>query len=408
MKTIMNTEVYDMICPKCRSESPPAAIYCSQCGRKLQTVKKSKIKTRGNGTGCAYWDPVHRYWVAQVIVGYRPLPPFDENNQDNRKRKVPIKKTKSGFKRREDALAYCSQLKDLKPVIHNETLQEIYEAWETWYSPRVDPSTMAGYRAAYAYYKKLHDTRITEISAGDLQQCMDACPKGKRTHQNMKVVAGLLWKYAKDQHIVAQVESENLYTGKGKSKKRDALTDIEVEKIRKAIGIYRYAEYIYCLCYLGYRPGEMLALRKDQVLEHDGRLFLVEGKKTDAGRNRTVPVHSKIEEIIRSRLYVPGTDLIFPQYTFTRGQNPLFCGFKQMSDNYLRENTFKPMMARLGIADGKVPYAARHTFSNKLKNAAGDDVDKAALMGHSKYTFTQTNYQSTDLSELTAVMDSIK
>ena len=79
-----------------------------------------------------------------------------------------------------------------------------------------------------------------------------------------------------------------------------------------------------------------------------------------------------------------------------------------MSDNYLRENTFKPMMARLGIAEGKVPYAARHTFSNKLKNAAGDDVDKAALMGHSKYTFTQTNYQSTDLSELTAVMDSIK
>jgi integrase len=241
---------------------------------------------------------------------------------------------------------------------------------------------------------------------------MDDCPKGKRTHQNMKVVAGLLWKYAKSKHIVSQVESETLYTGRGQSKKREALTDIEVEKIRQAIGQHRYAEYIFCLCYLGYRPGEMLELRKDQVIEHKGRLFLIEGKKTDAGRNRTVPVHQKIESIVRDRLMVPGTDLIFPQYSFTRASKespvPLFTGFKQMSDNYFREMVFKPIMAALGVADGKVPYGARHTFSNKLKNAAGDDIDKAALMGHSDYTFTQTKYQSTDLDELAAVMDSVK
>ena len=115
----------------------------------------------------------------------------------------------------------------------------------------------------------------------------------------MKVVAGLLWKYAKSKHIVSQIESETLYTGRGKSVKREALTDIEVEKIRQAISKQRYAEYIYCLCYLGYRPGEMLEIRKDQVIDHDGRLFITEGKKTEAGIGRTVPVHQKIEQIIR-------------------------------------------------------------------------------------------------------------
>ena len=229
----------------------------------------------------------------------------------------------------------------------------------------------------------------------------------------MKVVAGLIWKYAKSKHIVSQVESETLYTGRGQSKKREALTDIEVEKIRQAIGKYRYAEYIFALCYLGYRPGEMLELRKDQVIEHKGRLFLIEGKKTEAGRNRTVPVHQKIEDIIRARLMVPGTDLIFPQYVFSKASKkndhiPQLTAFKEMSDNYFREEVFKPMMAALGIAAGKVPYGARHTFSNKLKDAEGNDIDKAALMGHSDYTFTQTKYQSTDLDELAAVMDSIK
>ena len=393
-----------VICTKCKTETVPGAVFCHQCGKKLTTTKKSRTKSRGNGTGCAYYDPVHRYWVAQVVVDRR-VP------EDKTKQMIPVKKTKSGFRRREDALAYCAKLKDTKPAVPTVTLKEVFDDWDKWYEPRVDSSTMAGYRAAFRYYGSLYTKRITEITAGDLQKCMDDCPKGKRTHQNMKVVAGLVWKYARDQHIVSQIESENLYTGKGKSKKREALTDIEQEKIRKAIGSERYAEYIYCLIYLGYRPGEMLELRKDQVIEHKGRLFLIEGKKTEAGRGRAVPVHQKINDIIRDRLFVPGTDLIFPQYVFTRqkkDRDPQLIEFKEMTDNYFREMVFKPMMARLGIAEGKVPYGARHTFSNKLKAAEGDERDKAALIGHSDYTFTQTKYQSTDLDELAAVMDSIK
>ena len=394
-----------MNCAKCGRSFQDDAVFCPYCGKKQAKLpRKTRVKSRGNGTGTAFKRG--SAWTAQVIVDWRVIA---EN-----KPLVPVKVTKGGFRTRDQALQYCPILKAEYngPTAVQMTLQQIYDAWEPWYSPRVDPSTMAGYRAAYNYFGKLHDKNIAQISADDLQQCMDDCPKGKRTHQNMKVVAGLLWKYAKDKHLVSQVESENLYTGKGKSKKREALTDIEVEKIRQAIGSERYAEYIYVLCYLGYRPGELLELRKDQVVEHKGRLFLIEGKKTEAGINRTVPVHQKIEDIIRSRLYVPGTDLVFPQYTFSKSSKknpmPLFTGFKQMSDNYLRENVFKPICSRLGIAKGKVPYAARHTFTNKLKNANGNDIDKAALAGHSDYTFTQTKYQSTDLDELLAVVDSFK
>ena len=392
-----------MTCAKCGKSFQDDAIFCPYCGKKQVIIqRKPRAKSRGNGTGTAFKRG--STWTAQVVVDWRVI--ADD------KPLVPVKKTKSGFKSRDAALQYCPILRDSRPDESTMTLQQVYEAWEKWYAPRVEPSTMAGYRSAYHYYGSLYNRRISAITAGDLQTCMDACDKGKRTHQNMKVVAGLIWKYAMDKHIVSQVESSNLYTGRGKSKKREALTDIEVEKIRQAIGTERYAEYIFCLTYLGYRPGEMLEIRKDQIFEHEGRLFIVEGKKTDAGINRTVPVHQKIENIIRDRLYVPGTDLVFPQYTFTKAskkrKNPLFCGFKQMSDNYFREMVFKPICGRLGIAEGKVPYAARHTFSNRLKNAAGDDRDKAALAGHSDYTFTQTKYQSTDLDELLAVVDSFK
>lgn len=397
-----------MNCTKCKKELVQGANFCPWCGRK-QTTGPRKPKRAGNGTGSAYKRGSG--WTAEAVVGWRELPPFDMDNPENKRQRIPIKKTKGGFKTRAEALAYIPTLRGTKDE-SILTLQQVYDAWEPWYAPRVDPSTMAGYRSAFHYYGSLYNRRICTISAGDLQECMDACPRGKRTHQNMKVVAGLIWKYAKDKHIVSQVESENLYTGKGKSKKREALTDIEVQKVFQAIGQHRYAEYIYCLCYLGYRPGEMLEIKKDQIIEYKGRLFLVEGKKTAAGIGRTVPVHQKIEDIIRERLLIPGTDLIFPQYQFGKASKkepvPLFQGFKQMTDDYLREMVFKPMMARLGIAEGKVPYSTRHTFTNKLKNADGNDIDKAALAGHSDYTFTQTKYQSTDLDELLAVMDSFK
>ena len=102
-----------------------------------------------------------------------------------------------------------------------------------------------------------------------------------------------------------------------------------------------------------------------------------------------------------------GTDLLFPMYIYSRDKEHTFKGFKKMTDNYFRESVFKPLMAKLGIAEGKVPYCARHTYSDLLKKAEGDDRDKASLMGHSNYTFTQTNYQSTNLEDRNKITKSL-
>ena len=65
------------------------------------------------------------------------------------------------------------------------------------------------------------------------------------------------------------------------------------------------------------------------------------------------------------------------------------------------------MMARLGI-EGKVPYATRHTYANKVKSVAGADKDKATLMGHESYETTKKYYQSTSLQELKRITDQLE
>lgn len=389
-----------MICRKCKKAAPDGAVFCPNCGKRLSPPER-RPKHSHNGSGCAFKRG--STWTAQIIVGYRSLPE-DLLDPSNAKQRVPIKKTKSGFPTKAAALAYIPTLLGTKDE-PTTTLQDVYKAWEPWYKPRVDSATFGCYRAAFAYFKALHGTPIRQISAGDLQKCMDDCPKGHRTHQNMKVTAGLLWAYAYDQNIVDRDVTENLFIGRGASVQREPLTDLEVEKIRQQIGKDKYAAYVYALCYLGYRPGEMLEIRKDQVFEKDGALFIKEGKKTNAGRDRIVPVHEKIKDIIQEQLRTEGTEYLFPMIMMNRKGK--FKGYKAMTDNYFNKFAFRPLADRLGIPKNKVPYSARHTFSDKLKSAAGTDKTKAALIGHSDYIFTQKKYQSTDLDELRKTMESI-
>lgn len=363
--------------------------------------KRRKSRTRANGTGTAVLRG--KYWQARVIVGWKL-------SKDG-SHKVPEWRTKDGFATKKEAINYCPTLmlaaKKEKKRPSRYTLKNLYEEWEPFYSPRVGASTMVNYLSAYKHFAPLHTKYVDLITASDLQSCMDSCQAGKRTHQNMKVVAGLLWAYAMDKNILDKDVTDHLFIGKHETVQRDPITEQELAVIINAMHQEQYASYVVCLCYLGFRPGEFLSLRKDHYKVIDGIEVLINGSKTEAGKDRIVVIPPCILDIVRSNLWLPGTDLLFPRYVYKKGKDILL-GFKQMSDAYFRESVFKPMMSRLGIAEGKVPYCARHTYSDKLKNAEGSDKAKAGLMGHTTYDFTKSHYQSTDLDDLIAVAVSMR
>lgn len=361
-------------------------------------------RVRGNKQGSVFYRKDRKCWIAQITIGWKP--PQKEGGH-----LVPIKKTISGFKSKKDALAALNKLLNGEAVENDkDSLDDVFKLWKASYESRVAPKTLKGYEQAYAYFSDLKYRRISTISAAELQSCMDKCPKGKRTHQLMKVTAGLIWAYAFDTNRVNKDITDNLYIGKHEQKPREPLTPNEIKLIKNSIGIIPYAEYVYCLCYLGFRPGEFLEIKKSQVnceiIDNELVYYITEGKKTAAGINRRVIVPKQIEEYIISRLSVDGTDYLFPFYYRHRATKELK-ELRRMTVNYFEESVFKPMMARLGIAN-KVPYSARHSYADKLKKADGDVRDKAALIGHSDYNFTRQQYQSSPLEDLKTVTDSIE
>lgn len=364
-----------------------------------------KPKTRGNKQGSVFYRSDRKCWIAQIVVGWKP--PKEEG-----KHASPIKKTISGFKTKKDALIALNKwLNGESPSESKELLDEVFVAWKEFYSSRVSEKTMkSNYEFAYKHFSSIQYRRMASITAADLQECMDKCTAGKRTHQLMKVVAGLLWGYALDLGIVKKDVTKNLYIGKHTTTKREPLTTEDVEAIKNVIGKIRYAEYIYCQCYLGFRPGEFLEIKKEQVkstiINKETVYYITEGIKTEAGIDRNVVIPKQIIDYILERLKVEGTDYLFPMYCYRIHTNE-FTGFRKMTTNYYNESVFKPVTQALGIT-GKVPYSARHTYADKLKHAQGDDRDKAALIGHTDYNFTRSQYQSSPLEDLKAVTDTIK
>ena len=364
------------LCIRCHREMGETP-FCPHCGARQERSPKGK-RTRANGTGTAYKRG--QTWTARITIG------FYQDEDGNLHQKY---KTRGGFRTKKEALEYCQALYHPTKRDSNMIFRDVYLAMERQHAERVGDSTMKGYKAAFAWYKPLHFVRLSLIKADDLQQCIDKCPRGKRVKEDMRTVAGLVYKYAISNDIVGKNYAAHLYTGRDAKGTTPPFTAGEVERIRQAVGVIPYADYVYCMIYTGFRPAELFALKKTSY--QDG--ILTGGGKTKAGTDRKVPVSPKIRGIIDSLSDTPG------EYLFPAEDG------KRMGVDHFRRVCFAHLMDALGITDRR-PYSCRHTFANLLKNVNGSDTDKAALMGHADASMTKY-YQAEEMDKLQAMVDRI-
>lgn len=378
-----------MNCRKCKRETPLDARFCPYCGVSLETAgNPRKARTRPNGAGTAFRRG--KTWTARVVVGWK----LDEDGKS-----LPVWRTKGGFSTKRDALAHCETLRNGPKTVRKLTMQEVYTQWLPAHEGRVGKSTMNCYKAAWKYFAPIHYQTFAEIDTEDLQDCIDDCGKGKRTKENMKALAGLLMKYALPRHQTDMNYAEFLYTGNDEKGTHPAFSPDQVERIRAAVGVVPHAEIVYCLIYTGFRPSELFGLKKSDYIGG----ILYGGIKTNAGKNRAVPVSPKIAPIIESKLF-GDSEYLFPKDDGT-----------QMSANYFRKFYFYQVLDAIGIQpldrkdapNSLVPYSCRHTFANLLKDAPGSDKDKAGLIGHEDYRTTQKHYQSATIEAFKNIINSL-
>lgn len=280
------------------------------------------------------------------------------------------------------------------------TLEQIYKEWSGLYYRKVGKKGREGYENAWHTLHVLGQYAMRDISINDYQFVMDSLKNRSYSLQSkLLLLINQLCKYATNVHRMEVINpSPYLVLDGAAAKSREIFSDEEISRLfLYAQANERFsctAREVLLLIFTGLRPEELFEVEKSDVSLQYHYLFTW-GSKTDAGKDRIIPLISQIMPYVFSFYFTKGRE----NYLITSPR-----GYRVNIDNW-RKRRFYPLMNELGInpADDPrrlVPYCCRHTYAS-LADRAGVDKDTITkIVGHTQFKFTKRVYIHEKLPQL--------
>lgn len=278
------------------------------------------------------------------------------------------------------------------------TFKEVYDMWYDWkYVNSQKKYSASSIRCTEGAYKKcssLHNMKLSQIRTGDMQHIID---DHTLSHAYMEHIVNLLhqvYKYALEYDIIDKDYSSFLKITKEEDDKPGIIfSKDDITTLWKNVDIVPYCDTVLILIYTGWRITEFLEMETNNI--DINNMTMTGGIKTAAGKNRIVPIHSKIQYLV-SRYYNANN-----KFFMASGTNK---HIPQSKYYYL----FQKVMNQCGITENHTPHDFRHTFTSLLDSACANDVCIDRLVGHASKTLTKKTYTHKDLDELRQAIELIK
>lgn len=399
---------------RCNRELQDDFVYCPYCG-KNQTDKPKRQPKRANGTGSIYYrkDSKTKPWyVASTITGKR----------------VYV----GGFATRTEAVKALTDYESAPTSNINITFAQLHERWlKTKAYQKLSDDAKSSYNAAWVKLKPLQNRKFRDLKTFDFQSIVNyyenphheegaggklkyLLPNGKGTYKvtnkpkmcdglkfsalhKIKVFATKIYKFALEQDIALKNYGEFIELPEPDETNASRFTEVQLELIRQNIGKVPYADYAYIMCYLNFRVSEFLSLTTEQFhISEQGIPYFVAGIKSEAGKNRLIPIHPKIQKMVTECINHHG-ETIFCRLGEDFG--------KPMNKDYFLKYAFRPAMQAMGLGNEFTPHSCRRTFSTRMSAAGAREEDIIALMGHAEY---KTDINHYIIQELDTLYDAVK
>lgn len=284
------------------------------------------------------------------------------------------------------------------------TFAEVYEKWSENYFPTLsNPSSIRTITAAYAYCNGLYDMRMKDIRVSHLEGTILNANVGDSTKGRIKSLFNMLYRYCVAHDIVDRDYASVMFVNgnpikRERTKEVIPFSDDEVLQLWNSKDLIPFTDMILIGIYSGWRPQELSILKIDDIDLEAGTMK--GGLKTDAGKNRIVPIHPDIRPLIENRMQEATT--LQSEYLFNdpNGQQ----GTHMTYDKYRKR--FQKVMDRLKM--NHRPHETRHTFITKAKESNVDEYILKLIVGHAIEDITEKVYTHRTIEQLKAEMNKIQ
>ena len=164
----------------------------------------------------------------------------------------------------------------------------------------------------------------------------------------------------------------------------------EREILWNNVNSVKFVDWIIIQMYMGWRPQELVKIRLTEV--NLDNWYIKSGMKTPAGKQRTVPIHSRIKELVQKNYDEAvslGSEFLFNDPTSRNGM-------KMTYDKYAyRFNTV--ILEHFKMNPDHRPHDPRTTFITMAKRAGVDEYAIKRMAGHKIQDITEGTYTDRDI-----------
>lgn len=359
-----------MICIKCNADIPEGSTYCNMCGQK-QTVQTSvrKPKSRGNGQGSVFSVTTRSGKVkyrAEVVLGYYMA-------SDGKLKKRTVSRE---FERKKDAVLTLPELMRHKGTLplHVPNLMELHDTYMNGHEYKhLSKSQQDKLSYAWKRLSPLHMRKIDTLTVPDMQCTIDAATDTYYPARDMKVMLSHLYEIAIKHEYVQYNKTEWIDLPSKSDKLPEALNTDEIQLLWDDYNSTSdtITGYILIMIYAGLRYGELAGLLKENIHLDAEYPYMVGGEKTEAGRNREIPIIEKIEPIVRTMYDRCDVKLLeMSEDTFRKAYWAKIdsLGIRHLPPQICR-HTYFSLLTAAGIAPGIITKTGGHTdYRTTLKH----------------------------------------
>ena len=269
------------------------------------------------------------------------------------------------------------------------TVKELFELWKEKKAPKLGESNRSSLCSAFKHCSALWEKPYKQIRSYQMQETIDGCGKGYSTQAAIKNLWGHLDRFALEMDIINRCFSDLLTSDPIPPTSRLPFSKDEIKKVW-AHQEQPWVDTVLILIYSGWRISELLNLKPEDIDLQAGTMK--GGTKTKAGKNRLVPIHSKIRPLVEARLAESGPRLI--------SYNGKACSQTQY------RIFWADIMKALGMTH--TPHECRHTFESQLDSAGANRKCIDLLMGHVSKDTGNRVYNHKTLDELKAAVELVE